>query len=93
MRVRGNCRLISVETCTIAIANLNDVPLEYLPVDMQEDFPASDAANYVDVRDALAGVLGTCLYGRDPSVGFAVLGEWLIVPMKRSKLWKLITFA
>ncbi len=50
------------------------MPVGYLPLQRQGPFPASDAATYYDVRDALSSVWGNCLYGRNPSVGFAVLG-------------------
>jgi len=62
-------------SCTIAIANLNEVLEGYLLERLQPPFPVSDAATRYDVRDALSTILGNCLYGRNPSVGLAVIGE------------------
>ena len=63
-----------LDSCTIVIANLADLPRGILPREPPGPFPRSDVARYLDFRGPLTGVRSYCL-GKLKKSGWTVTGK------------------
>ena len=63
-----------LDSCTLVIANLVDLPRGILPNEPPGPFPRSDVAKYLDFRGPLIGVRSECL-GRKKQSGWTVAGK------------------
>ena len=63
-----------LDSCTLVIANLVDLPRGILPNEPPGPFPRSDVARYLDFRGPLTGVRSYCL-GRKKKSGWTVAGK------------------
>ena len=69
-------------TCTLAIANIADIPKGILPNEPPGPFPRSDWADFSDFRSPMMAVRAGCL-GRRKQLGWAVSGKSIL-----SSLWR-----
>ena len=63
-----------LDSCTLVIANLVDLPRGILPNEPPGPFPRSDIAKYLDFRGPLTGVRSFCL-GQKKKSGWTVAGK------------------
>ena len=62
------------DTCTLAIADIADLPRGILPNEPPGPFPRSDLARFNDIRSSFVAVRAGCL-GRRKELGWAVTGK------------------
>ena len=77
--VHLGCKLISLtrrcpDSCTLAIANVADIPRGILPDEPPGPFPRSDLARFSQIRNSMILVRSGCL-GRKKKSGWAVVGK------------------
>ena len=75
------CKLIPLtrrcpDSCTLAIANLADIPSGILPDEPPGPFPRSDLARFTDIRLSMVAVRAGCL-GKKRKSGWAVVGKYI----------------
>lgn len=73
------CKLIPLtrrcsDSCTLAIANLADIPSGILPEEPPGPFPRSDLARFNDIRLSMIAVRAGCL-GKKNKSGWAIVGK------------------
>ncbi|KAF6218772.1 hypothetical protein HO133_005315 [Letharia lupina] len=63
-----------MKSCTVALANLADIPIGILPTEPPGPFPRSDLGRFVDFRSPIIAVRTGCL-GMRKEVGWAAVGR------------------